>query len=29
MELAFGQDVNVSELQTAWQQGDFSKLIPD
>jgi Ca2+-binding RTX toxin-like protein len=26
MELAFGQDVNVSELQTAWAAGDFSKL---
>jgi hypothetical protein len=26
MELAFGQDVNVSELQTAWAAGDCSKL---
>ncbi|MFM6663384.1 MAG: Calx-beta domain-containing protein [Microcystis panniformis] len=26
MKLAFGQDVNVSELQTAWAAGDFSKL---
>jgi hypothetical protein len=28
MELAFGQDVNVSELQTAWQQ-EISVSYPD